>query len=159
MHTEKSSDEPILVGTTKAGSEWYWYPDRHRLQDMEILVKRLQHWEGVPTTEALQMIAEKPSVIIVKLTSTQADRLHELLPPAFVEKEITLLATRVKATPDALGMILGYLDDDTAIDYVLAAGYAQTDEEITFTERQVRRSMESLRQKIKSAVRLAQQTK
>ena len=144
---------PVLVGTTKAGGDGYFYPDRHTLKDLQIMVERIQHFGGVPTAAALGMLGRESKVVTVQITPTQSDRLCQLLPPAFIDEEMTLLTTRVKAPRDTLEMVLDYLDDETAIEYVLSGGDAQTDEEMAFAERQVKRSMKSLRQKIKSAVR------
>jgi len=77
MHTENSSAARILVGKTKSGSEWYWYPDRHRQQDMEIMVQRLQHFGGVPTLEALQMIGLEEKFITIK-TPAQSELLGQI---------------------------------------------------------------------------------
>lgn len=152
------TNTPVLIGTSKAGVDWFYYPDRHTLAGLGRMLRRLQFFGGIPTPEALALVGRAPKVVIVKLTSTQSDRLSEMLPPALIAEEMTLLETRVKATPGTLDLILDYLDDDIAIDYVLSGGDAQTDEEIAFAERQVRRSMASLRRKIKAGIRRGQQS-
>ena len=47
---------PVLIGTTRAGTKWVFYPDRHKLKDLEIMIQRLSCWGGEPTWRALDLL-------------------------------------------------------------------------------------------------------
>ena len=145
---------PVLIGTTASGSEWYAYPDRHNLQDVASMVDRIGRFGGTPTDEALRLLGRpsgQPKVITVKITATQADRLHLLLPESLLG--LGELATRIKGTRDQLETALDYLDPDAAWEFAQADVWTDDWTMAEFAERSVRRSVANLRSKIVSAIR------
>lgn len=143
--------QPLLIGITKSGAEWYAYPDRHGLRDVAIMADRIGNFGGTPTDEALALLGRSPAVITVKITSTQSDRLHTLLPESLLG--LTVLATRLKGTRSQLDTALDYLDADQAWEYVMPQLWTDDETQIDFAERQVRASVENLRRRIKAATR------